>query len=238
VPLSSLGPRQGHKHEGYEPSRFGVEYTTGHDNGFSGRGRELHRAAQAYHLDGLAARVEPGGGRAWVLGRDPQQRRPRLRPSELGVLRHREHELAGSEAQVDELVVTAVRLPQDVLADYSQVGRAVVDVRRHVGRAHQDDPNRRPLHEQLAPELVSVQARHSDACQQLQGAGEKRPCGDRDRDLHRAAHVSLAAKRPATCSGGRRCALWPCAVQETVEPPAQWTRFVAPTARHQLRASG
>src|SRR5437764_7663815 len=70
--------------------------------------RELHRPVELHHLDRLASGVEPGRGRPWVFGGDPQQRGPCLGTRELGALGHGEHEPARAEPQIDQLVVPAV----------------------------------------------------------------------------------------------------------------------------------
>src|SRR5207247_9417111 len=96
--------------------------------------RQLDGAVQLDDLHRLAARLEPGGRGPRVLGCDPDQRGPRLGPVKARGIRYGQHEPARAAAQVDQLVVRAGRLPQDVLADDAEAGRPVVDVGGHGSR--------------------------------------------------------------------------------------------------------
>src|SRR5207248_5539364 len=151
---------------------------------------------------------------------------------ERGCIRHRQHEPAAAESKIDQLVVRPRRLPQDVLADDAQVGRSVVDVRRHVGGAHQNHAHAVPLDEKLPPNLLRAEPRETRSREHGQRAVEQRACGDRDRHLLVAGHWPLPARRAATCSGGSVRARWPGADHATLDSLLHWIRLAAPTACH------
>src|SRR5947209_10091535 len=196
-------------------------------------GGELDRAVEPDDLDRLAAGLEPRCRRARVLGRDSKERRPRLRPIDRRRGRHREHEPAGAEAQVDELVVRPGRLPQDVLAHDADVGRAVVHVRRHIGATDENHAQGPGLDQQLTPELLRPEVGESRPLEQLERAAHQGAGRERDRD----AQDVPPASRAATCSGGRLRVLRPSADQATSPSRRQNSRFAAPTVCHQRAAS-
>src|SRR5438128_6248777 len=199
--------------------------------------RQLDRSVEEHYLDRLPARLEPSRSGARVLRGHPNHRRPGLGAVEARCIRHGQHEPAAAETQVDELVVSAGRLPQDVLPDDAQVRRAVVDVGGHVTWPDEDHPQTFPLDQQLPPQLFGSEPRDSGTREQRESALVQRAGRDCDRDLVGGRHVTPPARRAATCSGGRRRVRCPCADHATVESFRQWTRLAAPTARHQAFAS-
>src|SRR5262249_47596804 len=117
-----------------------------------------------------------------VLGPDPQRGRPRLRPVQGRRLGDCDDQPAGPEAQVEQLVVAAWRLPQLVLARKAQVCRAVIDVCRNIGRFDKDHAEPVLLDQQLAPDLLLVQVGGARPAQDLQAAVQKEAGGNGDGD--------------------------------------------------------
>ena len=128
-------------------------------------------------------------------------------------------------------------LPENVLADDAKVGRTVVHVGGHVGRAHEDHPQRPAIDQQLPAELFGREPRQPRLRQQRKGAVQQHACRHSDRDLVLRCHLRPPASRAATCSGGSRLVRRPLADHDTIDSVRQCTRFAAATARHHACAS-
>ena len=87
-----------------------------------------------------AFRGEVLARRLHVLGRDADARAPLHGTAPVVIAPRGDHEPAAADAEIERLVkALAAVLEQDVLAGDAEVGGAVLDVGRHVGRAHDDE---------------------------------------------------------------------------------------------------
>lgn len=99
--------------------------------------RELDRAADGDDLGRPAAAGEVLAGEAGVLGRDARHRRGGGGADGPG-----DHQAAAAEAEIERLVEVVGALAQHVAPADADVGRAVIDVGRHVVGLEQKEAQR------------------------------------------------------------------------------------------------
>ena len=101
--------------------------------------RQFHRTVQLDQVDVHALGGEMLACDFHVLGRDAQTRALAHRVRVIETCRDRHRHPAARDIQIDRLIQTAAAvLEQHVLARHAEVRRAVFDVGRHVGGAHDD----------------------------------------------------------------------------------------------------
>ena len=162
-----------------------------------GQRRQLDRALDLDDLGLAAGALEVGAGDPRVLRRDPHHAEP---PQRLGgaVLARDggEHHPARPEAEVEQLVDVALGvLGEHVLAGDPEVGGARLDVDRHVGGAHRDQPG--VLEQQLAVVGADLGGVDPEPVEQVERLAQQRAARDRDREpvAHRPSPTRAACSR-------------------------------------------
>src|SRR5882672_6527027 len=146
---------------------------------------ELHRAVELDEIDMHALRREVLTRRLHVLGRDAQARPPAHGARVVEALGNGHHHPAGRDTQIERLVepLSAV-LEQHVFSRDTQFRRAVLDVSRNIGGAHDEQTQVAAAGSQyqLARAFRIVERAYPRRCEQRQGLVEDAALGERERD--------------------------------------------------------
>ncbi len=164
--------------------------TSGHEiNDSICESHERGELNRAIHLDDLrltTRALKPRFGHIHVLRCHPHHTEALNGGRCRVIARHcRPHHPAGAEPEVEQLVHIGLPLQQHVAAHDSEVGRAALDVHRHVGRAGGDVRGPiRAVHNQLAAEIQQWINREPGSLKRLKRLIKERSPRHADGQIH------------------------------------------------------